>query len=59
MEKQFTISSTPMVQRVKSAIWRWSYRAQMNATRKERVAKYRKGHERLANYTKTRECITL
>jgi hypothetical protein len=40
MEKQFTITRTPLVQRIKSAFWRWNCRARMNFTRRERVASY-------------------
>lgn len=40
MKKQFTITRTPLVQRIKSAIWRFNYRSRMNFTRRERVASY-------------------
>lgn len=40
MKKQFTITRTPLVQRIKSAIWRFNYRSRMNFTRRERVTRY-------------------
>lgn len=40
MKQQFTITRTPLVQRIKSAFWRFNYRSRMNFTRRERVASY-------------------